>query len=308
MVGKAPLVTFAIGICLLMYLVSAIFPIGMAYFGYGCSKAVSKYGAENTDCVVNPFPPDTVVTAADHYEFLNIYEETLTKLFNGASLFGVIGLLLVYEIALITSAIMLFRGNPATDFIKFFVSFGLILFDFVLSIVVFAIPMQDLVELDASFTFVAFISIPAILGCGLYFGILCRIQNIQNALHVRTSEVASRLSDVYEGAIPDRIRLNIASLSDQIALSGRFLSSGIPSVFRINKSINSSMAAYSDIENELVDHLRTRINQIESNIEDSLDSSMTVTHLNSQQVELVLNNLVSEANRTVLNRSLEEMR
>ena len=80
------------------------------------------------------------------------------------------------KIALIGSAIILFRGNPAANITKFFISFALIFFDFILSVVVFAIPLQDLTEIDANFSFVALIAIPGVLGCCLYFWLLYRIQ------------------------------------------------------------------------------------------------------------------------------------
>ena len=287
-------------LCIAMYLVSAVLPVVMLEAGYSCSRGVSKYGVENTNCRNLPVPPPDV----NYDEFVNSYKEVISNYFNGFNLVVTIGLLLLYEIALIGSAIILFRGNPAANITKFFISFALIFFDFILSIVVFAIPLQDLTEIDATFSFVAFISIPGILGCCLYFWLLYRIQNIQIKLHLQAGGVANSLSDIYQGAIPDRIRLNMASLLEQIALSNRFLSSGIPSVFRIHKSIDSSLADYSDLENEVVDHMRTRINQIESDVEESLESSRNVTHLSNQQVESVLTNLVSEVNHTVLNRSL----
>ena len=251
MVSKAQLIPFAISICLMLFLLSAIFPLVLFDRGYACSRGVSKYGIDKIEdtymtnplyCEYRPPPPAGV----DHKEFNKKYNVTIHKYFNGGHLFIAIVLLLVYEIALITSAVTLFRGNPATDITRFFVSFGSILFDFILTIVVFAFPLQELVELDAQLIFVAFFTIPAILGCCLYFWILYRSQHTQSELEEKTREVDSKLPDIYGGAAPDRIRSLMTSLADQISLSTKFLSTGIPAVFRINNSLTSSLATFSD--------------------------------------------------------------
>ncbi|MCL0055448.1 hypothetical protein M1N56_06225, partial [Dehalococcoidia bacterium] len=241
-------------------------------------------------------------------EFHDKFKSLIEKYFNGPRMALTTGLIVFYEVILIGAALLVFVGNPVKDSWRSLTAVGLLFVNTVVLVLAFAFALNELVMMDSRLMLTSLVTMPAMAGIFIYFGVFSLIQRRQNILEERLATLDEQFQAVYPFEPPDELINRISNARDKLQIASIHLGKGIRFIYRVEEPQSISEADLREVEAEMLKRVLADIDRRESRITTALTSAFDSPHLVRDQVQTIFNRLVREPNQKVLNKYIRRFR